>query len=91
MCLFTWIYVIQVKLVGLVAFAEQNVNPWVARDRGGSYFQYKQLYLLNFEPFPCVIYLQIKFVKFINPCSLCVSICQLLHARHYVRLSSSFC
>ena len=60
MCLFTWIYVIQVKLVGLVAFAEQNVNPWVARDRGGSYFQYKQLYLLNFEPFKCTNTQKIK-------------------------------
>ena len=60
MCLFTWIYVIQVKLVVLVAFAEQNVNPWVARDRGGSYFQYKQLYLLNFEPFKCTNTQKIK-------------------------------
>ena len=33
MCLFTWIYITQIKLVVLVAFAEQNVNPWVARDR----------------------------------------------------------
>ena len=60
MCLFTWIYITQIKLVVLAAFAEQNVNPWVARDRGGSYFQYKQLYLLNFEPFKCTNTQKIK-------------------------------
>ena len=60
MCLFTWIYITQMKLVVLVAFAEQNVNSWVARKRVRSYFQYKQLYLLNFEPFKCTNTQKIK-------------------------------
>ena len=60
MCLFTWTYITQMKLVVLVAFAEQNVNSWVARDRVRSYFQYKQLYLLNFEPFKCTNTQKIK-------------------------------